>query len=161
MLEPSLTNPGIHLGRSQGQAYWLLTDLIVFKATGTDTNGALAVVEVSTGPDPGPPPHSHRHCDESFYILEGTFEFTLDGRRFTADAGSYVYLPKGVVHTHQALKGTKARALSMQTPAGVEHFIAEAGQPATDPALRPPVTPADVERVLSLAPKHGIDVAGR
>jgi len=156
--EASLTNGGVHLGRSEGQAYWLLTDLLTFKASGKDTNGALAILEVATGPDPGPPPHIHRHCDESFYILEGTFEFTLDGRAFTADAGSFVYLPKGIVHTHQALKGTKARALATQTPAGIEHFVAEVGQPATDPAKRPEVTPATVERVLGLAPKHGIDV---
>jgi quercetin dioxygenase-like cupin family protein len=158
--ETSVTSRGLHLGKSEGQAYWLLTDLLTFKAVGKETNGALAIVEVATGPDPGPPPHIHRNCDESFYILEGTFEFTLDGRAFTADTGSFVYLPKGIVHTHQALKGTRARALTLQTPAGIEHFVEEVGEPATDPSKRPAVTPAGVERVLGLAPKHGIDVPG-
>src|SRR5205814_10309474 len=54
------------------------------------------------GPELGPPPHIHRHHDESFYVLDGTFEFSLAGRAFTAGPGSFVHLPKGVVHTHRA-----------------------------------------------------------
>src|SRR5262245_29992274 len=157
----SLAQGGVHQAAGAGQAYWLLTDLLTFKLVGKDTNNTMTVVEVATGPDPGPPPHVHRQCDESFYILEGTYEFTLAGQPFTADAGSFVFLPKGVAHTHQALKGTKARALAIQMPAGVEHFVAEIGQPATDPSKPPIPTPADIEKVLSTAPKHGIDVVGR
>jgi mannose-6-phosphate isomerase-like protein (cupin superfamily) len=142
----------------RGQSYWLLTDLLTFKVTGADTNGAMTVLEVAAGPGAGPPPHIHRECDESFYILEGTFEFTLAGQPFKAGVGEFVYLPKGVLHTHQSSGGVPAKALAMQTPSGVEHFVAEAGKAATDPTTRPVPTPADVERVLGLAPKHGIDV---
>src|SRR6266436_2803971 len=84
-----------------------------------------------------PPPHIHRTRDESFYILEGTFDFSLAGQAFTAGAGAFVYLPKGVVHTHRAGGGAPARALVIQSPAGVERFIEEAGKRATDPSVRP------------------------
>jgi quercetin dioxygenase-like cupin family protein len=47
---------------------------------GDDTNGAFSVAEVDAGPELGPPPHIHRHADESFYILEGTFDFSLAGQ---------------------------------------------------------------------------------
>ena len=159
MSEPSFTRSGVHRRRGEGKSFWLITDLITFKAVGEDTNGAFTVTEVSAGPDIGPPPHIHRHADECFHILEGTFEFSLAGEAFTAAAGSFVYLPKGVIHTHKAGGAGPARALVTQVPSGVEHFIQEAGTPATDPSARPgPPTASDLERVLSAAEKYGIDV---
>ena len=77
MSQPSLTQGGIHLGTGAGTSFWLLTDLFTFKVTGADTNGAYSVAEVTAGPEMGPPPHIHRDCDESFYVLEGTFDFSL------------------------------------------------------------------------------------
>src|SRR5262249_40004314 len=78
----SLPQGGIRLGVGEGQAYWLLTDLFTFKVLGEDTNGAYSVAEVDAGPELGPPPHVHRDADESFYILEGTFDFSLAGAAF-------------------------------------------------------------------------------
>ena len=127
MSQPPLTQGGIHLARGEGKSFWLLTDLHTFKIVGDDTNGALTVAELTAGPEVGPPPHIHRNSDENFYILEGTFDFSLAGQAFTAGVGAFVHLPKGVVHTHRAGGGASARALVMQSPAGVERFIEEAG----------------------------------
>src|SRR5262249_30712141 len=144
---------------STTKQYWLLTDLFTFKATGDDTNGALAVAEVTSNPEMGPPPHIHRHADESLYILEGTWDFSLDGRRFSAGVGAFVYLPKGVGRRHQAGGGKKGRALVIQSPAGVEKFIAEAGKPAPDPTAKPaPPQPAELGKIVEIAKKHAIDV---
>ena len=158
MSQPSVTE-GVHLGRGAGKAFWLLTDLFTFKVVGDDTNGALTVAELAAGPELGPPPHIHRNSDESFYILEGTFDFSLAGQAFSADAGAFVHLPRGVVHTHRAGGGASARALVIQSPAGVERFIEEAGTPATDVSVRParPGRP-DLERIVAIALKHGIEV---
>jgi len=159
MAQPSLTQGGIHFGPGQGKSFWLLTDLHTFKAVGADTNGAFTVAELTAGPELGPPPHIHRNADESFYILDGTFEFSLAGKSFTAGAGSFVYLPKGVVHTHRAGGGAPAKALVIQSPAGVERFIEEAGSPATDAAARPsPPELPELARIVGIAQKHGIDV---
>jgi quercetin dioxygenase-like cupin family protein len=136
-----------------------LTDLHTFKVVGDDTHGALTVAELTAGPELGPPPHIHRNNDESFYIIEGTFDFSLAGRPFTARAGAFVHLPKGVVHTHRAGGGAPARALVIQTPAGVERFIEEAGKPATDTSVRPaPPEPTEFGRIVAIAQKHGIEV---
>jgi quercetin dioxygenase-like cupin family protein len=155
----SLKQGGVHLDRGEGNSYWLLTDLHTFKVVGEETNGAFTVAELTAGPELGPPPHIHRNNDESFYILEGTFEFSLAGQPFTADAGAFVHLPKGVVHTHRAGGGKPARALVIQSPAGVERFIAEAGKRATDPSVRPaPPELPELQRIVAIAQKHGIEV---
>lgn len=158
MSQPS-TTPGGVVGRGDGRSFWLLTDLHTFKVVGDDTGGALAIAELTAGPELGPPPHIHHHSDECFYILEGTMDFSLAGLAFSAGPGAFVHLPKGVVHTHRAGGGAPARALVIQSPAGVERFIQEAGKPATDPAVRPePPGPADFEKILAIAKKHGIEV---
>jgi quercetin dioxygenase-like cupin family protein len=154
-----LPEGGVQLGAGEGQPYWLLTDLLTFKVTGQDTKGAFTIHEVVAGPAIGAPPHVHQHADEAFYILEGMYDFSLAGRAFSAGAGSFVYLPKGVIHTHQAGGGKSARALVVQSPAGVEAFVMEAGTAATDPFVRPGV-PAqeDLVKVVGIAKKYGIDV---
>src|SRR5437764_1258957 len=113
----------MHVRKDEGQSFWLLMDRHTFKVVGDDTNGALTVAELVASPEMGPPPHVHRHADESFYILEGTFDFSLDGKAFSAGPGEFVYLPKGVVHTHSAGGGARAKALVTQSPSGVEKFI--------------------------------------
>ena len=150
---------GIQLRKGEGKSFWLLTDLFTFKVVGDDTNGTLAVAELTARPEMGPPPHLHRDADETFYVLEGTFDFSLAGRPFSAGPGSFVHLPKGVVHTHSAGGGAPARALVMQAPAGVEKFIMEAGKPAPDTSIKPVIPEqSELERVVALARKYGIEV---
>jgi quercetin dioxygenase-like cupin family protein len=150
---------GVNLAKGEGKSFWLLTDLHTFKVTGDDTNGAYTVAELSAGPELGPPPHIHRNADEDFYILEGTFDFSLAGQAFSAGAGAYVHLPRGIVHTHRAGGGAPARALVIQSPAGIERFIEEAGKPATNPNARPaPPAMPELEKIVGIALKHGIEV---
>ena len=159
MSQTQLQQGGIHLGREEGKSFWLLTDRFTFKVVGDETNGAFSVAEVVAGPELGPPPHIHHFADESFFILEGQFDFSLDGKAFSAGVGSFVHLPKGIVHTHRAGGGAPARALVIQAPAGVERFIEEAGKPAPDPSARPaPPALSELERIVAIAHKHGIDV---
>jgi quercetin dioxygenase-like cupin family protein len=152
----------IRLEKGEGRSFWLLTDLYTFKVVGDDTKGAYTVIELTAGPGPGAPPHIHRHCAESFYILDGTIEFSLAGRPFTASAGAFVHLPKGVTHSHRAAGDTSARALLIQSPAGVEHFFAEAGTPAgtVSGRLASP-DQSDLERIVAIAQRHGIEVPSR
>jgi quercetin dioxygenase-like cupin family protein len=155
----TLGQGGVNLAAGEGKSFWLLTDLFTFKVLGEDTNGAYSVAEVTAGAEMGPPPHIHRRADESFYILEGTFDFSLAGQAFSAGPGAFVHLPKGVVHTHRAGGGKSARAIVIQSPAGVERFIEEAGKRATDLSARPaPPEMSELERIVAIALKHDIEV---
>jgi quercetin dioxygenase-like cupin family protein len=149
---------GVNLGQGQGKAFWLLADRLTFKATAADTSGAYTVVEVDAAPNVGPPPHIHRDADESFYVLEGTFDFMLGDEAFSAGPGSFVHLPKGIVHVHKAGGGAAAKALVIQSPAGVERFVEELGVAIVDASTLP--EPREPERIVGVARRHGIEVPG-
>jgi len=44
------------------------------------------------------PPHIHPDQDEFLYILEGRFDFLLDGEEAIAEPGDLVKLPRGIPH---------------------------------------------------------------
>jgi quercetin dioxygenase-like cupin family protein len=157
--EDKANQSAAHVSPGEGSSFWLTTDLHTFKAVGEGTNGAFALAELTSQPQFGPPPHIHHREDESYYILEGEFEFLLEDRTFTAGAGSFVYLPKGRLHMHLAAGNTPARALVLVTPAGIEKFIEEAGEPAVDGSSPPPSPELpELERIVAIAQKYGIEV---
>jgi quercetin dioxygenase-like cupin family protein len=149
----------VQLSPNAGKSFWLTTDQHTLKLVSEDTNGAFSMIEVTARPEFGPPPHIHHRQDECFYILEGSFEFTYEGRKFTAGRGSVVHLARGRVHTHRAAGNAPARALALYTPAGLEQFIEEAGTPVVDPAATPAApTMPDLEKIVAIASKYGIEV---
>jgi hypothetical protein len=47
----------------------------------------------------------------------------------------------------------------MVTPAGLEKMFEEIATPATDPSAPPPPPgPEDVEKLLAVAPKYGLEI---
>lgn len=48
-------------------------------------------------------PHSHPN-EQWIYILEGTFEGAIEGKPFTAKAGTVVYVPANALHSGKATK---------------------------------------------------------
>jgi quercetin dioxygenase-like cupin family protein len=55
----------------------------------------VALMRMPTGT--GSDPHSHPN-EQWIYLLEGTMEFTIDGKPKTATAGSLIYIPSNVIH---------------------------------------------------------------
>lgn len=159
MLEDEVNRSATRLSAGEGRSLWLTTDLHTFKVVGEETNGAFALSELTAQPEFGPPPHIHHREDESYYVLEGQFEFLDGDRTFTVGTGSFVYLPKGRLHMHRATGGASARALVLVTPAGVEKFVEEAGEPAIDKSSLPaPPELPELERIVAIAQNYGIEV---
>ncbi len=131
------------------------TDLITFKATSEDTNGEFIVFETLVLPGGGPPPHIHHRESESFYVLEGEFEFLAGDRWIQAAPGSFVHVPKGSLHTLRNAGDSIGRLLTLAVPAGLEKFFEEAGEPGTD--VSSPPGPPDVEKLLATAERYGIE----
>lgn len=65
---------------------------------------------------PSPPAHLHRRHSESFYVLEGEMTFIADGLGVRAEAGSWMHVPPGVVHTFAFSDSAEVRFLDFHTP---------------------------------------------
>ena len=149
--QPFVVDPG------EGEATWFLGTLMTVKATVEQTRGAFGLIEQVLPPGFAPPAHTHRAEDEAFYVLEGEFVFTCDGRSFPAPVGSFVYFPRDLPHTFRVTGEGQARLLQFTFPGGLEHFFVEAGEPAPRRELPPP-GPPNVGPVLALAGKYRIEV---
>ncbi len=99
------------LSPGEGMALWWVTDLYIAKRVSEDTDGVFTLFEVTAAPQSPPAPHIHHREDETYYVLEGEFEFLDQDRTFTAGAGSLVYLPKDRLHSHRNPADVSAKAL--------------------------------------------------
>lgn len=111
---------------------------LTVKVRGAQTGGALTAFENVVGPGEGPPLHRHAREGESWYVLEGSFRFKLDGAIHAASAGSFVFAAAGTPHCFQNVGDAPARLLVAFTPAGMETFFdsfAELPPGPVDPAV--------------------------
>ena len=148
----------IHVPESEGKMLWVADELMTFKASGEDTGGAYSLTDSVVPPRGGPPPHVHHREDEAFWVLEGELEVQVDENIFRAEAGSFVHLPKGIVHTYENVGTEPARFLTLMVPAGLEKFFEEVGKPGSDASSPPPFEQEDIDELLAVAPKYGVEI---
>ena len=151
-------NKELLLKKGEGDSFWVLGDLYTFKVTGEQTNGAFTVIDQVIQPQGGPPPHIHHREDEAFYVLEGTFSLLSGDQQTDAEAGTFVYIPRGTVHTFKNIGQKPGRLLVTITPAGLEEFFYAIGSPARDLTTPPPFDPAVIDKIMKLARNHQMEV---
>lgn len=114
---------------------------MIRKVSDQDTGGAYSLFENWMPPQsPGPLPHIHFLHDEVFYVLEGALTVRVGTQTLSAPVGSFVLVPRGVVH-QPANPGTQpARFLLTFSPGGMDQFFADAAArripmqaPSSDP----------------------------
>jgi mannose-6-phosphate isomerase-like protein (cupin superfamily) len=148
-----------HVMRGEGRSMWIFGELVTYKVTAEQTGGAYSLFEVVTRPGGGPPPHVQHREDEAFYVLEGEYEFVVEGRTINAGAGSLIYVPKGNLHSHENAGEKPGRMLGSQTPGGLhEHFLEEVGEPATDESRLVSEGPAGIGKIAAIAAEYGIEI---
>jgi quercetin dioxygenase-like cupin family protein len=150
-----------YLPPSEGRrSLWVLGELVTYKITSYQTGGAYSLFEVTAQPGAGPPPHVHHREDESFYVLEGEYEFLSGEETFQVGAGSLLYIPKGTLHAHKNVGEGEGRMLVAQTPGRLyEYFFDEVGKPVDDE--EGPLVFEDqpeVCRIVKVAAKYGIEI---
>jgi len=149
----------IHFGAGEGPAFSAVGDVYRFLATGEQTGGAYVLSEARVLPGGGPPPHIHHREDEAFFVLEGEITFMLGDKRVVARPGAFIQGPRGIPHAFKNEGSAPARMLILVTPPGFEKFMAECAQPVPSFDSPPrPVTPADIQKLLAVAPKYGIEI---
>jgi mannose-6-phosphate isomerase-like protein (cupin superfamily) len=141
----------------EGADFWILGDQVTAKLGPQHTGGSFSVAEITAAPGGGPPPHVHSREDEMFFVLEGMFSFFLKDRTYRGGPGACVYLPKGIPHTFKNVGDTSGKFLALAAPTGFEKFAAAVAS-KTRPTSRE-IDPADIQRLLALAPEFGIDMS--
>lgn len=91
-------------------------------------------------------------------MLEGELQVVVGENTFNARTGSFVHLPKGVLHSYQNVGTAPARFLTLMVPAGLEKFFEDVGKPGTDLSSPPPFDDGDVDKLLAAAPKYGVEI---
>jgi mannose-6-phosphate isomerase-like protein (cupin superfamily) len=150
-----------HVAPGEGRrSLWVLSELVTYKIPSQRTGGAYSLFEVATQPSGGPPPHIQHREDETFYVLEGDFEFLNGEETLRVGMGSLIYVPKGTLHAHKNVGEGVGRMLVSQTPGGLyEHFFEEVGKPVDDEAgLLVFEDQPDVERIVKVAAEYGIEI---
>ena len=149
----TMTTPG------RGPTIAVVGDIYRFLALGEDTNGKYATWEALVPPGGGPPPHVHSREEEGFYVLEGEITFQFGVERFVAGTGTFANMPVGTPHSFKNEGSKPARMLISVAPAGLEQMFFEVGVPRAEGATTAlPPTKEEVEKLLDVAPKYGIEI---
>jgi quercetin dioxygenase-like cupin family protein len=151
----------VRVGPGEGRATRMPGgQLVTRKVSGEQTGGAYSLFEVTVDPGGESAPHVQHREDECFYVLEGAFEFLIEGVKIKASVGSLIYIPKGNLHAFKNVETTTGRMLVSQTPGGLhERFLEEAGQRALDDAA-PPATEVqpDARRPAGIGAQYGVEM---
>jgi quercetin dioxygenase-like cupin family protein len=108
-----------------------------------DTGGAFTLAEFSgTGEGRWTVPHLHRGFEESFYVLDGLFTFTVGEEAIEATPGTYILVPRGTAHVMSAAEGG-GRFITLMVPGGLEEMFFELGTLPPD-AIRDPAARAAI-----------------
>lgn len=136
--------------------------LITRKVSSEQTGGAYSLFEVAVAPKGGSTPHIQHREDECFYVLDGRFEFLIEGTRIEANIGSLIYVPKGNLHVFKNSGTTIGKLLMSQTPGGLhERFIEETGEPlAIEEALSSMAKEPqqDDDRLAAIGAEYGVEI---
>lgn len=121
------------------------------KVSGTDTNGDLAVFDLSThSPKQGPPLQVHHQQDETFIVQEGEYALIVGGEKMRLMAGDTVFLPRNVPHAW-AQVSEQARMTIILQPAGLFEACFVAMARLSEPTK---------EQVAKLFEAHGLSIVG-
>lgn len=132
---PYLLAPG--KGRS-GKVLNVLGDTAIPKITSEDTGGRYCLLELHTPPGGGTPMHVHHREDESFFVLEGEYQFHAGGHVHRAAPGAFVFGPREIPHRYENIGKIPARMLVFAEPGGIDRMFEEfqgaiaAGRPDMD-----------------------------
>ena len=91
--------------------------------TSEATGGAISVLMGWHTPGEGPPDHVHFNQEEMFFILEGTYELTVDDQTTTVGVGTIVFIPRNVVHRFKNVGDRTACMLDWSLPGGQDHYF--------------------------------------
>lgn len=115
----------------QGAAYDFAGARFVMKASGADTSGQLAVMEMLCPAALDVPVHVHDGEDEMFYVLSGDLTGRCGSRQWSASPGSFVLMPRDTEHSFTVTSRSDAKVLVVVGPPRFDVHVAQRGAPSS------------------------------
>lgn len=119
---------------------------VQFKLWGSQTNGAVSVVEHPFPVGALVPAHLHTLEDEYSIVTEGEIGFRSGDREVVLAAGGYITKPRGEMHAMWNAGAVPARMIEIISPAGFENFFRELSEMLAFGPPDPTVIPALTDR---------------
>jgi quercetin dioxygenase-like cupin family protein len=145
--------------RTSPQPLWFHENLVYIHVDGERSGGAFSLSETWAARGNMPPLHVHRHHDETLYMLDGDVRLFVGGRDLVLTSGQAAFAPRDVPHTYR-VESDRARWIVVNTPAGYEHFLRAAGEPAPRAELPPADRHGDPAVLARAAAEQGIEILG-
>lgn len=112
-----------------GVNYNWSADHTFVKVSSADTGGQYTLMEDNLKAHFKLGLHLHREHAETFYILDGSVDFYVDGDWMTAGPGTCLHIPPGVEHACIVSPDfTSAKMLMIYQPSGFDEFLAQLAQ---------------------------------
>lgn len=141
--------------------FHLMGNILHFHVFSHEVGGKYCLVEARVAPGAGAPPNRHAGEEEVFTVLEGTFDFVLDGEHLAAGPGDVVRVPNGALH-HFRNSGTSPGRLMIVNAPGAVHdaFFTQLGEPVPEHswALPPPGPAPDIPAMVAKAAALGVRI---
>lgn len=148
--QPLLTRPSL------SNSYWYIGHLLSVLYKSADTNGLFSLLKMTEKKGLEPPPHTHTKEDETFMLLSGEIEFSVNNQIYHAIAGDTMFLPRKIQHSFKVLTA-QSEVLILLTPGGFEQYFIEMSEPAPELKQAPvPSGPPDIARLTAVSEKYGI-----
>ncbi|MEM8700934.1 MAG: cupin domain-containing protein [Pseudomonadota bacterium] len=147
--------------QSRPRVYHLLGNLLTFHAFPEETGNKCTIIEIKTAPGAGAPPNHHAGEDESFFVLDGEFEFLVNGETKRVSAGEFVKVPDGAVHAFTCTGQSAGRLLCINAPGEMhDTFYTEAGEAMPDGTSEVPTPdgPPDIPAIMAVANRIGMTI---
>ena len=93
------------------------------KVLSSESNNRYTVLDVIHAPNIGPAEHQHPAGPETFSVLEGDYEFFLDGESIKAKVGNVICVPTGA--SHRFVTGSKGGRVIVISPPNLEFYFWE------------------------------------
>ncbi len=116
---------------------------------GNQTANQFTILEGIVYINEGAGNHYHMREDETFFIINGTLQFYVNGDQFCARAGTTVYIPRNASQSVRNLDSKPVHIQILFAPSGVENYL-EKVTPVYD------TQPINYTRATEIAASYGV-----
>lgn len=129
------------------RSFTVFGEAVEILISGDMTSGASATLTQVSPPGGGVPPHSHQNEDETFFVVEGEYEFLSDGNWVKLNEGESLHARRGSVHGFRNVGASSGKLLIFVSPSGLETYLEE---------ISTVTMPNDIERLIAVSTRYGI-----